>query len=256
MPSSIWTRCGGRSNCRRLDATPWRVVEQQYSSSTWKLVDSRAEHDLLEQLVEESKPALLPAEDFEGLHWLLFTPFRYPPLPHGSRFGRRHERALWYGSDHLKTALAEDAYYRLYFFSGTAAELAPHRIARSAFQAHVRTDAGVDLSLSPFTAHAAQLQSRDDYSVTQQLGSDMRNDGIEAFRYVSARAPDGGTNMGVFSPAAFAKKKPLNAPQTWNCTVTTAGDVAFDHESAGGVERMFFERSGFLVDGRLPDPSR
>ena len=77
MSSSIWTRCAGSSRRRRLEATPWRVVENQHSSSTWKLVDSEEEHELLERLVEEMKPRLLPGPEFEGVHWLLFT----PPLP-------------------------------------------------------------------------------------------------------------------------------------------------------------------------------
>lgn len=255
MSSSIWTRCGGSSNRRGLEAKPWRIVEAQHGSSTWKLVDSQAEHDVLEELIEGSKPRLLPGPEFEGLHWLLFTPFRYPPRAHGSRFGRRHERAIWYGSHELRTALAEDAYYRLYFFSGTAATLAPHRVARSAFQAHVRSDAHVDLTAQPFAADAAQLRSPVDYSATQQLGSEMREDGIEAFQFLSARDPSGGTNVGLFSPKAFARKRPLGASQTWSCTVTTSGDVAFDHDAIGGVDRVFFRRSDFLVNGTLPSPA-
>jgi RES domain-containing protein len=255
MSSSIWTRCGGSSNRRRLEAKPWRIVEAQHSSSTWKLVDSQAEHDVLEELIEGSKPRLLPAPEFEGLHWLLFTPFRYPPREHGSRFGRRDERAIWYGSDALRTALAEDAYYRLVFFAGTAAKLAPHRVARSAFQAAVRTDAGIDLSAAPFAAHAAQLTSPSDYSATQRLGSAMRKDGVEAFRFTSARDPGQGTNVALFSPRAFAAKAPLGVSQTWHCTVTTSGDVAFDHEAMGGVERVFFRRADFLVDGALLAPA-
>jgi hypothetical protein len=255
MSSSIWTRCAGSSRRRRLEATPWRVVENQHSSSTWKLVDSEEEHELLERLVEEMKPRLLPGPEFEGVHWLLFTPFRYPPRPYGSRFGPRTERALWYGSDELTTALAEDAYYRLYFFSGSKADLAPHRIARSAFRASVDTKAGVDLSREPFSSHSAELTSPVDYSAPQRLGSEMRAAGIEAFRYTSARDPARGTCIGVFTPRAFGKKKPLGVAQTWHCTVTTAGDIAFDHETVTRTERVFFRRSDFLVDGELPAPA-
>lgn len=254
MSSSIWTRCGGSSSCGRFDAKPWRVVEAQHRSSTLKLVDTLAEQDVLERLIDDSKPPLPPGRELERLHWLLFTPFRYPPLKHGSRFGRRHERAIWYGSDEMRTALAEDAYYRLVFFSGTEAKLSPHRIARSVFQARVGTAAGIDLSRSPFTPFLAQLRSRTDYSATQQLGSEMRADGIEAFRYTSARAADAATNIGLFSPKAFASTKPITVPQSWNCTITTAGDVAFEHETVGGVDRFLFHRSDFLVDGQLPSP--
>ena len=36
----------------------WRGVETQYASSSLQLVDSHAEHDVLEQMLEASKPPL------------------------------------------------------------------------------------------------------------------------------------------------------------------------------------------------------
>ena len=53
-------------------------------------------------------------------HYLLATPFRYPPLPYGSRFGSRFEPSLFYGARSASTALAESAYYRFVFWSGMA----------------------------------------------------------------------------------------------------------------------------------------
>ena len=61
----------------------WRGVETQYASSSLQLVDSHAEHDVLEALLEASKPPL-SAETLKK-HFLLFTPFRYTP-GQGSRF--------------------------------------------------------------------------------------------------------------------------------------------------------------------------
>ena len=115
MSSSIWTRCAGDSELRPLRLSPWRVVESQHQVSTRKLVDSAHEQLLLEQLIDGAKPP-----DLTGgrSHYLLFTPFRYPPLRHGSRFGRRHERGIWYGSLELRSAFAEVAYYRLLFLEG------------------------------------------------------------------------------------------------------------------------------------------
>ena len=53
--------------------------------STMALVDTLEEQALLEQLLDDSKPSV-PLE-CRGLHYLLFTPFRYgAPYPHGSRF--------------------------------------------------------------------------------------------------------------------------------------------------------------------------
>lgn len=253
MSSGIWTQCGGRSNRGPLEARPWRVVEHHYRSSTWKLVDSEDEHRILEDLIDARKPPLPVRPGFEGLHWLLSTPFRYPPLPYGSRFSSALEPSLWYGSDALRTALAEDAYYRLFVNAGSAARLTPFTVPRAAFQAHVRTREGVDLTARAFAAHAAALRSPTSYAAPQQVGASMRTDGIEAFRFASARDVEGGTNVGVLSPRAFATKRPLAASQTWQCTVTDAG-VAYEYGMATW-ETHFFPVTDFLVGGTLPSPA-
>lgn len=58
------------------------MVESQEQVATLQLVDTLEEQALLEELLESSKPPV-PA-DAEPLHYLLKTPFRYPPL----RWGR------------------------------------------------------------------------------------------------------------------------------------------------------------------------
>jgi hypothetical protein len=254
MSRDIWMRCGGRSSCRTIEATPWRVVESQQRISTRQLVDSVAEHELLEQLIEDSKPALPPAREFEGLDFLLFTPFRYPPLLHGSRFGSTLERGIWYGSERLETALAELAYYRLLLFEGTAAELTPNRVAKSVFQAAVRSTSAVDLTRAPFDAHREAISAPDDYGVSQRLGSAMREEGVELCRSWSARDPAGGVNVAVFSPRAFALKRPLAPPQTWYCTVTPARDVSWVREDFSELKLVEFARGDFLVGGKFPEP--
>ena len=104
MSSSIWTECGGASELRPLRLEPWRVVEGQHQISTRKLVETDAEQGLLEELIDAVKPPDLAGR---RLHYLLSTPFRYPPLRHGSRFGARHDRGVWYGSETLEGAFAE-----------------------------------------------------------------------------------------------------------------------------------------------------
>src|SRR5688500_4060934 len=96
MSSSIWTRCAGDSEIRALRLSPWRAVEAQHQVSTRKLVASAEEQALLEELIDRAKP---PDPTRGALLYLLATPFRYPPLRHGSRFGTRHERGIWYGSE-------------------------------------------------------------------------------------------------------------------------------------------------------------
>lgn len=223
--------------------------------STRPLVDSDAEHDLLERMIDAQKPPLPPGRAFAGLHYLLYSPFRYPPLRYGSRFGGRREPSLWYGSEELRTALAETAYYRIVFFEGTEAKLAPHAMPFSAFQVKVATRAGVDLSAPAFKGAVRRICSPSDYGESQRLGAEMRADGIEVVRYPSARDPRRGPNVGLFSPAAFASRAPLATPETWYCTVTAAHDVEFRHERALGIDKEVFPRSTFLIDGALPAPA-
>lgn len=253
MSSSIWTRCGGASSCRRLEARPWRAVEAQHVVSTRKLVDSDADQRLLEELIEQSKPP--PGDDTRGLHFLLFTPFRYPPLPHGSRFGTRAERGIWYGAETLRTCFAEVAYYRLLFLEGTAAGIAPLLVELTAFRADVLTGRGVDLTAPPFDAHVERISSPTSYRDSQPLGRAMREDGVEVARYRSARDRQGGANLAVLSPAAFARESPRGF-QTW---IRVADAEAVELSERHHVERrrasFRFPRSDFEVDGTLPSPA-
>ncbi len=248
-------RCGGRTNLRRLESRPWRIVEGQHILSTRKLVDTVEEYEVLEQLIDRTKPPLPRGGEFARLHYLLSTPFRYPPLRHGSRFGRRTERSLWHGAEELGTALAEYAYYRVVFFDGTAAELAPNTITVTAFRASVRTEAGVDLTRAPFDTHRSVISSKTRYAGSQQLGSDMRSDAVEGFRFESARCPNRGANIGLFTPAAFATRNPVRPMQNWFCTVTDRLDVEYRREDVGAVRAFDFPKATFLVGGSLPHPA-
>jgi hypothetical protein len=230
-------------------------VESQQRISTRQLVDSDAEHELLEALIEGAKPIVPDEARGGGLHYLLFSPFRYPPLRHGSRFGRPDEPSLWYGSERLETALCEAAYYRLLLFDGSAADLLPNQVHRSAFQAAVRSGAGVDLCAAPFRAHAEAISSRTAYAASQRLGSEMRAAGVELFRYQSARDPGRGPNLALFTPRAFARRRPLGPSATWTCTVTRSRDVSWLREGRTGLERHQFPLTTFLVDGKLPRPA-
>src|SRR5688572_23792731 len=122
-PTNLWNLCNGAAFISNIATDAYRVVESQHLSATRKLVDSVEEHEALEVLIEHSKPKIPKGPEFKRLHYLLFTPFRYPPLKHGSRFGKISERSLWYGSLELETALAEVAFYRFYFLLGSSAAL-------------------------------------------------------------------------------------------------------------------------------------
>jgi hypothetical protein len=202
-------------------------------------------------LLERVKP---PARAPSRLHYLLATPFRYPPLRHGSRFGTRHEPGIWYGSESRRTAFAEVAYYRLVFLEGTAATFDLLTTQHTIFTARARTARGIDLSTAAFAKARAQIASPSRYEATQTLGADMRAAGVEVVRYPSARDVDGGHNVAVFSPKAFAGAKPKDL-QTWHC-VAHRGRVEVAKRDHFGAERYAFDRAQFLVSGALPWPAR
>jgi hypothetical protein len=229
------------------------VVEAQHRNATRRLVDSDAEQELLESLIDRVKPPTPAGPEFEGLHYLLLTPFRHPPLPHGSRFGTRAERSLFYGSEALETAMAETAYYRLVFLEGTEAELSPLTVELSAFRVDVRTRAAVDLTRPPFDAHHRVIASRSRYEATQRLGAEMRADGVELVRYPSARDAEAEPNVALFTPRALARKVP-RTPETWRC-VATRGRVEMQKLDWFERRRLVFPRVQFEVGGVMPAPA-
>ncbi len=250
MTTSLWNRLAGEQHIRRLSSSPWRVVEAQHVISTRKLTDSDEEQRVLEELLEQSKPPVpRPAA---RLHYLLSTSFRYPPLRHGSRFGTRQERGIWYGAESLVTAFAEVAYYRLLLLEGTTAKLKPLMVELSAFRTSVKTRRGVDLARPPFSEHSSRISSKTNYSVSQRLGGDMRAAGVEAFRYVSARDPGDGSCVGVIEPSAFASPKPSQL-SSWLC-VATRSRVEVSDRGFFEKRSFAFDRESFLVRGELPAP--
>lgn len=242
----IWRSCHGPRHVRARSFEAWRVVEGQHVISTRKLVDTLEEQEILESLIERAKPS---AALFARLHYLLFTPFRYPPLRHGSRFAVRTERSLWYGARDRRAALAERAYYRLLFLEGTSAALAPLTTEETAFRASIRAARFVDLGAGPFRAHESRISSRTSYAHAQPLGAAMRAAGVQAFAYVSARDKERGTNCALFEPV-FAKSDPLES-QTWICT---AAPEAVDFRSRFLGRSHVFPREDFTVAGVLPAP--
>jgi hypothetical protein len=218
--------------------------------STRKLVDSAEEQILLEELIDGAKP---PYTTPPRLHYLLSTPFRYPPLRHGSRFGRRHERGIWYGSETRRAAFAEVAYYRLLFLEGTSASLELVETQLTAFTVRARSPRGIDLTAAPFDANKRAIASPTKYDATQPLGSAMRAAGIELFRFPSAREP-GGVNVGVFDAGVFGNSKPRGF-ETWHCTATRDRVELAKRDFASWARETFsFERQAFLVNGALPAP--
>jgi hypothetical protein len=153
----------------------------------------------------------------------------------------------------LPTAFAEVAYYRLLFLEGTSANLGMVQTGLTAFRITVETERGIDLTASPFAAFAAIISSPVDYRETQELGSAMRASGVEVFRYASARDPQSGLNVGVFIATAFGKRQPRQL-EHWHCTASRER-VELTRRDYFERGSHAFDRSAFLVAGKLPAPA-
>src|SRR5262245_40551809 len=115
MSSSTWTPDALSSSARPLAGECWRVVEAQSRVSTMKLSDTLEEQEVLERLIDETKPAI--PDECRHLDFLLFTPFRYSPYPFDSRFRRAGStHGVFYSSEVPETAVAEISFHRLLFF--------------------------------------------------------------------------------------------------------------------------------------------
>lgn len=249
--TGIWEKVNGKQFIKPVMATIHRIVEDQEEIATFSLVNNLEEQAILEELLETSKPKV--PLGYEDLHYLLTTPFRYPPLKYGSRFGTSFEPSLFYGSLNVSTALAETAYYRFVYISGMEeAYCEPITLTYSSFTVAIRTDRGVLLDKEPFNHFNQVIASPNDYRETQKLGSSMRNADVEAFQYVSARDPQKGKNVALFKPSALKSKKPIHM-ERWICNVTNneVGFLSHDRQT----ERLCFKKGTFLVDGVMPAPS-
>jgi hypothetical protein len=231
----------------RSDA--FRVVETQEFAATATITSTRAQQSRLEELLEDAKPPL--PEDVRHLSYLLFTPFRYPPLPYGSRFGSEFERGIFYAALALETAFAESAVY-LWLFRAGPAELGPLdtiRDQRSSYRVPVATRTGLDLRDPAFDEARPALTRRDDWSAPQHFGGVARAAGMEAIWYPSARID--GTNVAVLDPQAIAAKRESEV-RAWHL-VLNGERCWFGALPRGEAYEFTFEQ--FTANGVIPHPA-
>lgn len=202
----------------------WRVVESQEYAATLSVVDDHAEQELLEQLLDDIKPPY--REGTEGMHYLLKTAFRYPPLKWGSRFGTCLMPSYFYASEAAGTALCECAYYRFLFLQDMVSPyLEPVRSEYSVFKVLLSSGACLDLTKPKFKSMHAQLSDPASYAYSQQVGQWADEQGkVEIIRFSSARAPSG-INVAVAKPAVIRSRKP-SVQQRWLC-LTKPDSVSF-----------------------------
>lgn len=182
-----------------FDDTVVRIVESQEQVATTKIARNLEEQDLLEAMLENSKPGEIAPD----LHYLLSTPFRYPPLRYGSRFGSTIEPSLFYASLEPETCLQECAYYRFVFwYDMEVPPPGPITTQHTVFNVDVASTSCVDLRSADYDDFREQIRSPVSYEFTQALGSDLRQAGAEMIVFESARGP--GNNVGIYAPAVFS----------------------------------------------------
>ena len=247
----IWDTCHGSDQICPIHGLAYRLVESQEQVATRSMVDTLDEQALLEVMLDEVKPPYPPSA--EGYHYLLCTPFRYPPLPYGSRFGGRDQPSLFYAAKSVTTSLAETAYYRgVYLYSMSEPPSHPTRTEHSLFTVGYETASGIQLQNPPFNQYQDILTHIDDYHETQGLGKNMREAGVEGFEYVSARDPNHGICIALFDPAPFIGKTPLSQ-EIYFCDLSSS-DVVFKEKSGNDIFR--YSMSRFLrKDGTFPRPA-
>jgi hypothetical protein len=216
VSSITWTTREAASNAVAGRNTLWRVVEAQHVASTMALVDSIEEQHVLERLLDDAKPPV-PA-GAAHLHWLLFTPFRYPPPPGGSRFRGPNDPGVFYGADAIRTACAELGYWRWRHLLDSPALTSMPTKPQTVFQVRIEIDT-VDLRAEPFARDWQHWTNTQDYSRCQRFGRTARAAGGGAIRYESVRDSKRGTCCAVLSPAAFVPPVPLEQ-QAWMLSVS------------------------------------
>ncbi|WP_297475483.1 RES family NAD+ phosphorylase [Ferrovum sp.] len=181
-------------------------------ASTMKLADNMDEQDLLELLLESSKPPQPTAT--RRLHYLLSTPFRYAPPAGGSRFRAQNDPGVFYGAQSVRTACAELGYRRWKFLTDAVDLERLEPVAHTAFQVGIATQT-VDLRSPPFAAREEIWRQPHDYSGTQAFAKLAREAGVGAILYRSVRDPDPSWCIALLNPDGFATDQPNPVTEKW-----------------------------------------
>ncbi|WP_299074537.1 RES family NAD+ phosphorylase [uncultured Paraglaciecola sp.] len=228
-----------------------RMVETQEYAATLSLVDDLEEQAILEQILDDFKPSY--AEGTESLHYLIATPFRYPPLEYGSRFGTLTEPSFFYASESISTCLAEAAFYRFYLIAGTE-EPFPKIIQsdHSLFFVQVLSHHTLDLTRISQSDIVQQLTHPGSYQFSQQIGKLGRQAGADILRYFSARSQVQGINLAIDNHKVIQSTKPEDKLEYICQTDPQAGIVRFCQPRAFPVT---FTQEQFLHNGKMPSLS-
>ena len=233
MSATTWTPAALASECRAWTGSGWRAVEAQHQVASLRLTRGKlADQALLEDILEAAKPPVPDA--LAGLHWLLSTPFRYPPLAGGSRFRGPRDPGVFYGAEDRQTACAEAGYWRLVFWrqsAGLATRAATLEL--TLFEFHGATPRSLDLTRAPLSRDRPLWTAPDDYAPTQQLARQARLATVGLLRYQSVRHPPG-VCLAILDPAVFrgVAEPWRQQQQTWILHIDPPHDVLWQRQLA------------------------
>jgi hypothetical protein len=225
-----------------------RMVESQEYAATTSLVDDLEEQAISEQILDDFKPNY--ADDTKDLHYLISTPFRYPPLKYGSRFGTITEPSYFYASESIQTCLAEAAFYRFYLIDGTETPF-PKMIQseHSLFFVQVFSHHTLDFTQVSDAEIQKQLTDPASYLLTQQVGQNARNSGADLLRYFSALCQKQSVNVAIDNHTVIQSEKPEDKVE-YICQIDPhTGILRFSQPRSFPV---MFTREEYLLDGQLP----
>jgi hypothetical protein len=209
---TTWTPGAVSSSARHFDLSLWRGVEAQHLVSTLRLAADLESQRILEREIDAAKPPL--ADALAALPPLLAAPFRYRPLPPGSRFRSPEDPGVFYGAPEVRTVCAEVGHWRWRGFLLDCPGLqALPATSFTLFPVKARGE-GVDLRESPFDADGKAWQDRNDYRGTQAFGRVARAAGLALIGYQSVRDPGAGLNVAVLAPSAL-RGYSATRHQTW-----------------------------------------
>jgi hypothetical protein len=216
MSSTTWTPHAVASEAHTVQLPLWRAVEAQHVVATRALVDSQAEQDVLESVLDESKPPV--PGGCAGLDYLLYTPFRYPPSRFGSRFRAYTDPGVWYGADQVRTSCAEIGYWRWRFVADSHGLERLDGVPHTIFQA-VGHGAAIDLRERPFDRARERWMHPDDYEPCRALARVAREAAVPLIRYASVRDPEHAGCAAVLDCRVFAGNGGVRRRETWFLTV-------------------------------------
>lgn len=212
---------------RQTERDLWRGVEAQHRVATMRLVDDLGEQELLEQLLEDSKPR--HSSTAGEKHYLLSTPFRYVSA-WPSRFRMPNHPGAWYGADAPSTVAAETAYWRWRFFMDSEGLREEQVMSELTFFLARFTGTELDITVPPWNRHRDTWRNPDDYGACHELAGQVRAlvPPVQSIRYESARI-EGSTCQVVFDVQSLYIMNPGHQ-QTWVCK-TTRERVMLSHDS-------------------------